>query len=67
VETVEDIQLQVTYFQFFLQIQNTASITEKKIDNQLFFYNRLAREPSVAQVTHSYPSRLPALGLKLRF
>ena len=27
----------------------------------------LAWEPSVAQVTHSYSNRLPALGLKLRF
>ena len=32
----------------------------------LFIYSILAWEPSVAQITHSYSRRLPALGCKLR-
>ncbi len=36
-------------------------------DDKSDFIFELAWEPSVAQGTHSYFRRLPALGLKLRF
>ena len=35
---------------------------EKFISKEILFYSLLTWEPSVAQVTHTYPRRLPALG-----